>query len=189
MNWKNRLTNYNFWISLVSAVLLIFQAFNFEFDIANLSEIVTALLGLLVVVGIISNPTKTSQEKKQNDSKTKKEEEKEDQIKLESQNSSKTEQKNNSLKENIESMPSVEQDENNLNSCEDDFKVLVDQISSDIATQTGILKENVDLVVNEIIKTYEEGEYMLETENNDIRMEEEKMEEQLENKEIENDMD
>ena len=67
MNWKNRLTNYNFWISLVSAVLLIMQAFNFEFDIANLSEIATALLGLLVVVGIISNPTKPSKETKKED--------------------------------------------------------------------------------------------------------------------------
>ena len=58
MKWKNRLTNYNFWISLVSAVLLILQAFNFELDIAYISEIVTAVLGLLVVIGIISDPTK-----------------------------------------------------------------------------------------------------------------------------------
>ena len=59
MKWKNRLTNYNFWISIVSAVLLILQAFNFEFDIAYISEIATAVLGLLVVIGIISDPTKT----------------------------------------------------------------------------------------------------------------------------------
>ena len=60
MNWKNRLTNYNFWISIVSAILLILQAFKFEFDIAYISEIVTAVLGLLVVIGIISDPTKTT---------------------------------------------------------------------------------------------------------------------------------
>lgn len=59
MKWKNRLTNYNFWISIVSAVLLILQAFNFEFDIAYFSEIATAVLGLLVVIGIISDPTRT----------------------------------------------------------------------------------------------------------------------------------
>ena len=59
MKWKNRLTNYNFWISIVSAVLLILQAFNFEFDIAYINEIATAVLGLLVVIGIISDPTKT----------------------------------------------------------------------------------------------------------------------------------
>ncbi|MCQ2565004.1 MAG: phage holin [Clostridia bacterium] len=53
MKWKNRFTNYNFWISIVSAVLLIFQAFNIKFDLDCISEIVTAVLGLLVVIGII----------------------------------------------------------------------------------------------------------------------------------------
>lgn len=57
---KNRLTNYNFWISIVSAVLLILQAFDIQFDIAYINEIVTAVLGLLVVIGIISDPTKSS---------------------------------------------------------------------------------------------------------------------------------
>lgn len=57
---KNRLTNYNFWISMVSAVLLIFQAFDLQFDIEYINEIVTAVLGLLVVIGIISDPTKSS---------------------------------------------------------------------------------------------------------------------------------
>ena len=60
MNWKNKLTNYNFWISIVSAVLLILQAFDINFDIAYINEIVTAVLGLLVVIGIISNPNKTN---------------------------------------------------------------------------------------------------------------------------------
>ena len=60
MNWKNRFTNYNFWISIVSAVLLILQAFKFQFDIVYINEIATAVLGLLVVIGIINDPTKTS---------------------------------------------------------------------------------------------------------------------------------
>ena len=59
MNWKNRLKNYNFWISMFSAVLLILQALKIEFDIAYINEIFTAVLGLLVVVGIISDPTRT----------------------------------------------------------------------------------------------------------------------------------
>ena len=59
MNWKNRLTNYNFWISIVSAVLLILQAFNIEFDVNYINEIITAVLGLLVVIGIINDPTKS----------------------------------------------------------------------------------------------------------------------------------
>ena len=60
MNWKNRLKNYNFWISLFSAVLLILQALKIEFDIAYINEIFTAILGLLVVVGIVSDPTRTT---------------------------------------------------------------------------------------------------------------------------------
>ena len=69
MNWKNRLTNYNFWISIFSAVLLILQALKIEFDIAYVNEIFTAVLGLLVVIGIISDPTRItvkSNEIKQN---------------------------------------------------------------------------------------------------------------------------
>lgn len=62
MKWKNRLTNYNFWISIVSATLLILQAFNIKLDIANINEIVTALLGLLVVIGIINDPTKSGKD-------------------------------------------------------------------------------------------------------------------------------
>ena len=60
MNWKNRLTNYNFWISIFSAVLLILQALKIKFDIAYVNEIFTAVLGLLVVIGIISDPTRTT---------------------------------------------------------------------------------------------------------------------------------
>lgn len=70
MKWKNRLTNYNFWISIVSATLLILQAFNIKLDIANINEIVTALLGLLVVIGIINDPTKSAKETDSTKAKT-----------------------------------------------------------------------------------------------------------------------
>ena len=70
MKWKNRLTNYNFWISIVSATLLILQAFNSKLDIANINEIVTALLGLLVVIGIINDPTKSAKETGSRQAKT-----------------------------------------------------------------------------------------------------------------------
>ena len=58
--WKNRLTNYNFWISIVSAVLLILQSFDIQFDVEHINEIITAVLGLLVVIGIINDPTKSA---------------------------------------------------------------------------------------------------------------------------------
>ncbi len=64
MNWKNRLTNYNFWVSIVSAVILILQALNIEFDFMYVNEVVTAVLGLLVVIGIINDPTKSASSKK-----------------------------------------------------------------------------------------------------------------------------
>ena len=70
MKWKNRLTNYNFWISIVSATLLILQAFNIKLDIANINEIVTALLGLLVVIGIINDPTKSTKDTESTKTKT-----------------------------------------------------------------------------------------------------------------------
>lgn len=73
MNWKNRLTNYNFWISIVSAVLLILQAFEFHFDIMYINEIATAVLGLLVVIGIINDPTKSVQKKEENTSNSEEE--------------------------------------------------------------------------------------------------------------------
>ena len=56
--------------------------------------------------------------------------------------------------------------------------MLIEKISSDIAVETGIMKENVANVVNEIIKTYEEGEFMLETENKEV---ENPIEEKIEN--------
>ncbi|WP_339294329.1 phage holin [Paenibacillus sp. FSL W7-1279] len=55
--------NYGMWVSLVSAILLAVQAFGviFNFQIApeKYDEIMTAvnaLLGVLVVLGIVSNP-------------------------------------------------------------------------------------------------------------------------------------
>lgn len=117
MNWKNRLTNYNFWISLVSAILLICQAFKFEFDIAYINEIVTAVLGLLVVIGIISDPTKIATKKEEK--KTEKEE---------------NNQESNLNKEglNFDAVPTDKKAENDINSSENDFKNLMTKISKDI---------------------------------------------------------
>ncbi|MGG1879351.1 phage holin [Paenibacillus cisolokensis] len=60
---KSKWRNYGLWVSLVSAILLAVQAFGaiFNFQIApeKYDEIMTAvnaLLGVLVVLGIVSNP-------------------------------------------------------------------------------------------------------------------------------------
>lgn len=45
---------------MVSAVLLILQALNIKFDIMYINEVATAVLGLLVVIGIVNDPTKST---------------------------------------------------------------------------------------------------------------------------------
>ena len=112
MNWKNRLTNYNFWISIVSAILLILQAFKFEFDVIYINEVATAVLGLLVVIGIISDPTKAKQSEK----------------------SQPVEEK----AKNEPEIPSDKENENNDVFNKDDFKVLLEQISQDIQNKINI---------------------------------------------------
>jgi len=110
MNWKNRLKNYNFWISLFSAVLLILQAFNIKLDIAYVSEIGTAVLGLLVVIGIISDPTKTSVK----------------------QESPKTENNQSTPINKTTDMPTNEKNENTIDNLSYDFKTVFEKISRDL---------------------------------------------------------
>lgn len=61
MDLKYKIRTYNFWISLSSAILLfvrvIGQHFGFEIDSTLFMDIVTALCGILVVLGIIIMPT------------------------------------------------------------------------------------------------------------------------------------
>lgn len=54
---KNKFKNYGLWVSLISAVLMLLQAFGLKFDGPYVNEIVTGILGVLVACGIISNPS------------------------------------------------------------------------------------------------------------------------------------
>lgn len=60
---KDKMKTYNFWISLVSAVLLVARLiaskFNIEIDSSLVMDITTGLCGIFVVLGIISAPQKT----------------------------------------------------------------------------------------------------------------------------------
>jgi len=137
MKWKNRLTNYNFWISIVSAVLLILQAFNFEFDIAYINEIATAVLGLLVVIGIISDPTKIYTPSAENPKKT---EENLCSEELPTQTEEQTEQKQESVSVNAKS-------ENVGINSESDFKTIIDFISKEInKTVSEVIKPDLNTV-------------------------------------------
>ena len=161
MNWKNRLTNYNFWISIVSAVLLILQAFEFHFDIMYINEIATAVLGLLVVIGIINDPTKTSTKKENKKevsslSPTQNVEEKETEIKQESVNQIADESVEDAKKEQEieeQNFPIDEQDEINDKFDKNDIKNLINKISTDVEEENEfkeMFKNLIKLLKNDV---------------------------------------
>ena len=54
---KGKFRNYGLWISIISAVLMLLQAIGLLFDLPYVNEIITSILGVLVTLGIISNPS------------------------------------------------------------------------------------------------------------------------------------
>ena len=144
MNWKKRLTNYNFWISIVSAVLLILQAFDISFDIAYINEIVTAVLGLLVVIGIINDPTKTGKDTNsnnqtsdnnintKNDNEDIKSNNSNEIVANNSENDSDASKEVDTEKINVNDIPNQNENENNIINSSNDYEVLVNKIYSDL---------------------------------------------------------
>ena len=65
INWKVRLTNKQFWLALVPAILLLAQAvaapFGYKWDFANLGTqltgIVNAVFAVLSILGVVTDPT------------------------------------------------------------------------------------------------------------------------------------
>ena len=65
INWKVRLKNKTFWLSLIPAVLLLAQTvaatFGYTLDLGalgdNLLAVVNALFAVLVILGIVTDPT------------------------------------------------------------------------------------------------------------------------------------
>lgn len=53
---KDRLKNYGFWLSLASGIIILLQAFGLKVDVPYVNEIITGILGVLVILGIINNP-------------------------------------------------------------------------------------------------------------------------------------
>ena len=51
-----RLKNYGFWVSMFALIPLLAEAFGFELA-PNYDEIITVVLSMLVMLGIVSNPT------------------------------------------------------------------------------------------------------------------------------------
>ena len=65
INWKVRLKNKNFWLSLIPALLLLIQAvayvFGFALDLSELGDkilaVVNSLFTVLAILGIVTDPT------------------------------------------------------------------------------------------------------------------------------------
>ena len=65
INWKVRLKNKVFWMSVIPAVLLLIQViaatFGFTLDLGelgnNLLAVVNAAFGVLAILGIVTDPT------------------------------------------------------------------------------------------------------------------------------------
>ena len=65
INWKVRIKNKNFWISLIPAVLLLVQviaaAFGYTLNLGELGNkllaVVNALFAVLTILGIVTDPT------------------------------------------------------------------------------------------------------------------------------------
>lgn len=60
MTIKDKLKSYNFWITLVSAIILLLQVFgekfNFKIDSTFIIDVTTALCSIFVILGIITVP-------------------------------------------------------------------------------------------------------------------------------------
>ena len=65
INWKVRIKNKNFWLSLIPAVILLIQAigsvFGLTLDFGEIGEklidVVNALFVVLAILGVIADPT------------------------------------------------------------------------------------------------------------------------------------
>lgn len=65
INWRVRLKNKNFWLSLIPALLLLIQAvayvFGFTLDLSEMGDkllaVVNALFTVLAILGVVTDPT------------------------------------------------------------------------------------------------------------------------------------
>ncbi|MGN0797500.1 MAG: hypothetical protein ACI4M5_04760 [Christensenellales bacterium] len=53
---KEKLKSYNFWLSVISAILVALSSINGELNIPYIDKVMTAVLGVFAVSGIVSKP-------------------------------------------------------------------------------------------------------------------------------------
>jgi uncharacterized membrane protein len=59
MSWKDRCRNYGLWVSFASLVFLLLHGVGLEIVDGYYNRVVDFILGMLVLFGIINNPTTT----------------------------------------------------------------------------------------------------------------------------------
>lgn len=65
INWTVRIKNKNFWLAVIPAVLLLIQTvaavFGYTLDVGDIGNrliaVVNALFGVLVILGVVNDPT------------------------------------------------------------------------------------------------------------------------------------
>ena len=57
MNWKARFRNKTFWVALMSAIVVLTQQLGLDIFPDNIMEIVNTVLMILVILGVVVNPT------------------------------------------------------------------------------------------------------------------------------------
>lgn len=57
MKSNNRFKNYGLWLSILAFIPLLLQALNLNVLPKNYNELITSFLGILVLAGILNNPT------------------------------------------------------------------------------------------------------------------------------------
>ena len=133
----NRLKNYNFWLSIISAGLLICQTvFDVNFDNAYTNEIISGVLGLFVLIGIINDPTKTNSSEDEKYNKIV------ETIKSICDNIELLKQSNQNAANEENSLSEIEKNNNISNNLENSDNSTVDFLNLDSSNQESILNEN-----------------------------------------------
>lgn len=57
MNWRDRFKNKTFWVALMSAIVVLTQQLGLDIFPDNIMEIVNTVLMILVILGVVVNPT------------------------------------------------------------------------------------------------------------------------------------
>lgn len=57
LNIKDRLRNYGLWVSVAALIPMVLKGFNINILPENYDQIIIAILSILVMAGILNNPT------------------------------------------------------------------------------------------------------------------------------------